>query len=275
MTVSAPAANDLPSAANVEMVDLRAQSSMTAGTYLYEGPDLVTHWHCHNLHEVEYAFEGVVEIESAGGHYLLPPQQAAWIPAGLAHRTTLKRVRSVAVFFDPPMVEGANDRVRILAVAPVLREMYVYGLRWPIGRTDRDSTSDSFFEALAHLTRDALDHEAPLHLPTSTHPLVQAVMEYTRDNLATVTLSTVCANVGVSERTLRRQFGADTQMPWSQYVLTARLLRAMALLTEPRRTVLTTATDVGFVSLSAFSRAFAKFVGETPTAYRKRVLASR
>jgi AraC-like DNA-binding protein len=152
--------------------------------------------------------------------------------------------------------------------------MYVYGLRWPIGRVGSDPSGDAFFEALGHLIRDGLDHEAPLHLPTSADAVVHAVMEYTQENLAHVNLAAVCGDVGVSERSLRRQFGADTGMSWSQYVLTARLLRAMALLTEPRRTVLTVATEVGFESLSAFNRAFARFVGETPTAYRRRVLSA-
>ena len=88
----------------------------------------------HDLHQIEYAFEGIAEVETEGAHYLLPPQQAVWIPAGLTHRTTLKRVRSVAVFFDPTMVQGANDRVRILAATPLIREMIVYGARWPIAR---------------------------------------------------------------------------------------------------------------------------------------------
>lgn len=257
-----------------EMVDLRAERSMRSGTYLYDGPDLVTHWHSHNLHEIEYAFRGVVEIETATGHYLLPPQQAAWIPAGLNHRTTLKRVRSVAVFFDPPMVQGANDRVRILAVPAVLREMYIYGLRWSIERATTDAVAESFFEALAHLTRDALDHAAPLCLPTTEDPVVRAAMEYTRSRLAAVTLEDVCSAVGVSPRSLRRQFAAVAGMSWSQYLLAARLLRAMALLSEPRRTVLQVATEVGFESLSTFTRAFGRLVKETPSAYRKRVLAA-
>jgi AraC-like DNA-binding protein/quercetin dioxygenase-like cupin family protein len=281
VTVSARPAKDLPVAANAEsgvpglgVVDMRGGSPVRAGTFPYDGGDLVTDWHRHDLHQIEYAFEGIAEVETEGAHYLLPPRQAVWIPAGLSHRTTLKRVRSVAVFFDPAMVQGADDRVRILAATPLIREMIVYGARWPIARPESDQVADAFFEALALLVTDWLAHEAPLCLPTSNDPVLRAVMDYTNANLADVTVAAVSAAVGISERSLRRQFGAATGMTWRQYVLQSRLLRAMALLTEPGRTVIDVATEIGFESVSAFTRAFVRLTGETPTAYRRRVTAA-
>jgi AraC-like DNA-binding protein len=281
VTVSARPAKDLPGAANVEpgapgvgVVDMRGGSPVRAGTFPYDGGDLVTGWHSHDLHQIEYAFEGIAEVETEGAHYLLPAQQAVWIPAGLTHRTTLKRVRSVAVFFDPAMVPGAGDRVRILAATPLIREMIVYGARWPIGRPVSDQVADAFFDALALLVADWLVHEAPLCLPTSTDPVLRAVMDYTNAHLADVTVAAVSTAVGISERSLRRQFGAAAGMTWRQYVLQSRLLRAMALLTEPSRTVIDVATEIGFDSVSAFTRAFVRLTSETPTAYRRRVTAA-
>jgi AraC-like DNA-binding protein len=273
VTVSARTAKELIPPANATMVDMRAGMPVRAGSYVYSGGDLVTGWHAHDLHQLEYALEGVAEVETHAAHHLLPPQQAAWIPAGLPHCTTLKQVRSVSVFFDPVMVPGVDDRVRILAAAPVIREMLEYAMRWPIDRAASDATADAFFEALALLARDWLDREAPLCLPTSSDPVVTAVMQYTRDHLRRVTIAEVCAAVSVSERTLRRQFHAAAGMTWRQYLLESRLLHAMALLTESGTTVLHVATEVGFESVSAFTRSFTRFAGETPRAYRTRVLA--
>jgi len=272
MTVSADPANNLPLAANLGMVDMRQGTPVRAGTYRYDGEDVVTGWHTHDLHQIEYAFQGVVEVETAAGHFLLPPQQAVWLPSGLAHRTTLRRVRTVSVFFDPEMVRGAGDRARILAAAPVIREMIVYAARWPISRPASDPTADAFFEALAVLVLDWLDRETPLCLPTSTEPIVAAAMAYTNTHLDGVTAAEVSRAAGVSERTLRRAFPAATGMTWQRYVLASRLVRAMGLLAEPGPTVLDISTRVGFGSLSAFTRAFTAFVGDTPTGYRRRLL---
>jgi AraC-like DNA-binding protein len=46
----------------------------------------------------------------------------------------------------------------------------------------------------------------------------------------------------------------------------------MALLAEPGPTVLAVATAVGFESMSGLDRAFRRYTGETPLAYRQRVL---
>jgi AraC-like DNA-binding protein/quercetin dioxygenase-like cupin family protein len=277
VTVSAGSANDLPAAAiphptrnDRGVVDMRAGSMVRAGTYVYEDGDLVSGWHAHDLHQIEYAFKGIAEVETADAHYLLPPQQAVWIPAGLSHHTTLKRVHSIAVFFDPAMIGGAGGRVRILAATDVLREMIVYAQRWPIDRPASDAVADAYFAALALLVAEWLEHEAPLRLPTSSDPVVQEAMRFTNAHLADVTLASMCDAVGASERSLRRQFGAATGMTWRAYLLQARLLRAMALLTEPGRTVIGVATEVGFDSVSAFTRAFVRLAGETPTAYRRR-----
>jgi len=272
VTVAARSANDLPATAN--LVAMRAGRPVRAGTFAYDGHDLVTGWHTHDLHQVEYALLGFVEVETAAAHYLLPPQQAVWIPAGLPHQSTLKRVRSVSVFFEPAMVREPGDRARILAAIPVIREMILYGVRWPINRPTSDPVADAFFEALAQLTREWLDHETPLSLPTSTDPIVAGVMAYTNAHLERVEVADACRAVGVSERTLRRQFRSATGMTWRQYLLESRLLRAMALLTEPSWTVLDVATRVGFESVSAFTRAFVRYVGEPPSAYRRRAVSA-
>ena len=81
--------------------------------------------------------------------------------------------------------------------------------------------------------------------------------------------------MSVSERTLRRLFADTLGLSWRTYLLHARMLRAMALLAAPGQSVQETSTAVGFDSVSSFTRAFAQFCGETPSAYRKRVAGER
>jgi AraC-like DNA-binding protein/mannose-6-phosphate isomerase-like protein (cupin superfamily) len=273
VTVSASLAKEVTVPAKLGRVDVRGDSRSLAGSYSFEvGQETVTGWHSHDLHQLEYAFEGVAQVETTTVRYLLPPQQAVWIPAGVEHCTTLTRVRTASVFFDPAFGIQPGERVRILAVSPVMREMILYARRWPIGRPSRDRIGDRFFAALGDLVEDSLDQELPLRLPTSQHPLVAAAMNYTNANLAHVTATDVCAAIGTSERSLRRTFASESGMSWHQYLLESRLLRAMALLAEPGPNVLAVATAVGFESMSGFARAFRRYTGETPLGYRRRVM---
>ena len=211
-------------------------------------------------------------METASAHYLLPPQQAAWIPVGLEHQATMNPdVKTVAVMFDPALIPDAGDRARILAVSPLIREMMIYALRWPIDRANGDEVSDGFFRTLARLVSEALDHEAPLSLPTSENPIVAAAMAYTKEHLESVT-----AGRGQSDRIglradLTTSFQDTIGLSWRTYLLHARMLRAMALLAAPGQSVQKTSTAVGFESLSSFTRAFTQFCGETPSSYRRRV----
>lgn len=253
------------------VIELRRGGRALAGSYLYEGDGLITGWHSHEVHQIEYALHGVVEVETDAAHYLLPPQQAAWIPAGLQHQAVMNPdVKTVAVMFDPQLIADPGDRARIIAVSPLIREMMIYGLRWPVDRAHGDDTSDTFFRTLANLVADALDHEAPLSLPTTEHPIVAAALAHTKEHLAAVTAEDVSRAVAVSERTLRRLFTETIGISWRTYLLHARMLRAMALLAGPDQSVQATATAVGFENLSSFTRCFSQFCGETPSAYRSR-----
>jgi AraC-like DNA-binding protein len=275
VTVSALSDRGLAETANLggdRVIDLRHGGRALGGSYLYEGSALITGWHSHDVHQIEYAIGGVVEVETASAHYLVPPQQAAWIPIGLDHQATMNPdVRTVAVMFDAALIPDGGDRARILAVSPLIREMMIYALKWPIERANGDAISDGFFRTLAHLVSEALDHEAPLSLPTSEHPIVATAMAFTKQHLDAVTVDQVSRAVAVSERTLRRLFQDTLGLSWRTYLLHARMLRAMALLAAPGQSVQETSTAVGFDSLSSFTRAFALFCGETPSAYRRRV----
>lgn len=189
------------------MVDMRAGGHPAAGSFAYEGDELITTLHHHDLHQIEYAFQGVVEVETRAAHFLFPPQSAAWIPASLEHRSTIRTaVRTISVFFEPELIPAPGDRVRILAVPAVLREMMIYSARWPIGRAHSDATADGFFATLGQLVSETLDQEAPLSLPTSTDPIVSAAMAWTRDHVDSVTVRELTGAVGLSDRSLRRRF---------------------------------------------------------------------
>ena len=142
--------------------------------------------------------------------------------------------------------------------------MMLYSVRWTISRTESGVEADSFFQALGYVVADALEDERPLNLPVSADPVVTAATDYTRAHLDCVAVSDVTRAAGVSERTLRRIFNTHLGMSWRSYLLRARVLRSMALLSQPDRSVLEVSIAVGFDDVGAFARSFARHCGETP-----------
>jgi AraC-like DNA-binding protein len=73
----------------------------------------------------------------------------------------------------------------------------------------------------------------------------------------------------VSRATFFRRFQAGTGLTFGQFLTRARLMRAADLLTNGDAAVGEVATEVGYRSESAFTRAFRELLGETPARFRK------
>jgi transcriptional regulator GlxA family with amidase domain len=60
-------------------------------------------------------------------------------------------------------------------------------------------------------------------------------------------------------------------MSWAEYRHRSRLIQAMRLLESRTPAIAEVAAQVGFASLSGFSKAFSEFAGESPRRYRERI----
>lgn len=249
----------------MQAVDARPR----AGAHCSDGMHVDTDWHYHDMHQLLYAFEGAIEVESARGRHLIPRQLAAWIPAGALHRTSIHHVRSGSVFFPADMVSRAGVHIRTVLVSTLMREMMRESMRWPIHEPE-DVVGTAFFAAMARLCTEWVAHETDLFLPTSSDQQLKRALDYTTQQTE-ATLAAVCDHAGLSERSLRRRLHADIGMTWEDYRRRSRLLRAVSLLSETDVPVGDVAAQCGFENPSAFAKAFRLAMGETPRDYRSRI----
>jgi AraC-like DNA-binding protein len=238
---------------------------------VHDGPALTTGWHSHDLHQLEYAASGVIGLETDSVRLVLGPRQVAWIPAGVRHISTLGSVSTISVFLAPELVGGVAPRAGALPATPLLSEMLIHAVRWPINRAESDPTADAYYAALGLLVAGWLQDPTPFALPVSADPFIAGAMAFTHERLATITHAELSRHLRLSERSLRRRFKAYTEMTWREYVVLARLLHALGLLASGDRTVSQVAAEVGFDNPSSFTRAFLRRTGETPTSYRQRI----
>ena len=85
---------------------------------------------------------------------------------------------------------------------------------------------------------------------------------------AELTLKALAGNLGYSEYYISRKFREISGMPLGVYLRQRRLAFALKALRDTDRGILDIALDHGFSSHEAFTRAFRKSFGITPSAYR-------
>jgi AraC-like DNA-binding protein len=236
-----------------------------AGTIIQDHYDLDCPWHRHDMHQLQYAIECSIEVEDAHARYLLPPSLAAWIPAGVVHRTSLHRVRSGSILFAHDTVPDSSEHIRLVEVTPLMREMIIGARRWPIEGI-QDATCRAYFAALAALCGEWIATDTPLALPSTLDESLRRALDFTRLNLS-ARVDAVCRAVGMSERTLRRRCRREMGMSWDEYRHRARMLKAATLLKDTRQPIGAIAAEIGFESQSNFAAAFRKLTGKTPTAF--------
>lgn len=86
-----------------------------------------------------------------------------------------------------------------------------------------------------------------------------------------ITMEQVAASVFLSEKYLCKRFSEAYGVPPQTYLMQVRMRRAQQLLRETELQIREIAKSVGYTSVSVFSAAFKKAVGEPPDSYRSQM----
>lgn len=223
-------------------------------------------------HVLLYGLEGLFLLENDEAAWRLPPTRAAWIPAGTEMTaTTIKQVRCTSLFFHPSFAQPLSAVCRIFDANPVLREMIIYARRWS---THSDTIQqvhgeqvERFFLTLLDLCREQLQPQYQLALPKARTDETKRALDFIREYLSEpIRLEDVAEYAAMSPRTLQRKLDSEIHMTWRDFLRHARMIRGMEYLARGNQ-VTETAFDAGYTSVAAFSTAFHRFTGMTPTEY--------
>lgn len=229
-----------------------------------------TDWHIHPKHQLLYAEEGVLHLHSGKHQLILPSRHGAWIPAHRLHKIHSNSpdlyLRNL-YFHERKKDEEILRQFHIFPISTLAREMIVYTQIWPTeGKAAK--TERSFLGTIRLLAIDWCKQTIPLVLPTTENEPLDKVTVYIGDNLMNpLRLDTVAQRYGFSGRTLLRLFKDQLGMTFGAYIRVARIIRAIELLTDPNASVTEVAYEVGYNSLSSFSRAFQQLTGVKPRDY--------
>ncbi|MGN6526210.1 MAG: AraC family transcriptional regulator [Burkholderiaceae bacterium] len=219
--------------------------------------------HRHERAQLLYAIAGVMAVATADGSFVIPPQRAVWIPAGVEHEVSCRSPVSVRTLYIRPS-EGLPTRCRVIEVSELMRALILEVMRLPAEYDERGREGlvvELLLKTIATLP------VAPLHAPMPADPRVARICrELLADPARDDSLDDWAAATHMSRRTLTRLFRQETGMSlagWRQHV---RLLEAVARL-ACGEAVSKIAFEVGYDSPSAFTAVFQRVFGTAPSRY--------
>lgn len=226
-----------------------------------------------------WAYSGTAVVEAAGAAYRLFPNDAIWIPPGVAHCTRTDDAGVVLPIFPRrPELQGPLSEVRVITIPPDWADWLVYQFDF---NSYHSSASDEHARELIDLVsaypapnqRRHVGAGVPLPLPHSQEgrAVAQTLLRFPG---TPHTVDMFAARENISTRTLQRQFRDETGMVFSQWRTRVRVAAAARHLIDGRE-VGWTGRQVGYATPAGFTRAFRRHLKTTPSEYVHRSLADR
>jgi len=218
--------------------------------------------HKHNWDQLIYALEGVLEIETENGNYIIPSHQAVWIPSNTLHSiSTINGACLRSVHITTGIIKAFSDDIKVLKVNQLAKALISVACSFNF-----DTTMSEEELRLLQVLVDQINNfkETALRLPLSNDPLLLPILEwqqlYPDENR---NLNYWSKALGASNKTISRRFETELGMSFTIWREQLKLHKAIHWLNE-KRPVTQIAIDLGYQSLSAFIHMFKKNMGETP-----------
>ena len=224
-----------------------------------------TGWHSHPRGQLLYAIEGVMIVRSAEGSWVVPPNRALWLAAGLQHEVKMSgEVKIRTVFIDATTIRRLPAKSCVIEVSPLLRELIVAAVRVPL-----DYRNGSGGDRLMRVLVDEVQESdvLPLHLPVPGDARIKLICEAITERPSdTSTAAQWAEHLKVTTKTVHRLFVRETGMTFAQWREQARLLFALRRLANGER-IIDVAFDCGYASQSAFTAMFRRHFGKPPSEF--------
>lgn len=220
--------------------------------------------HHHARAQLLHAVAGLMTVETDAGTWLVPPEQALWIPAGVPHLIRVTgRLEMRTLYIRDDASAHLPATCLVLAVSPLLRELIVRATLLPVDYPEAGPGSAVMSLILSEI--QAMQ-SLPLHLPMPRdRRLLRLCSLVQADLAATHSREHYAARVGLSPRSLTRLFRRETGLGFVEWRQKARLLAALPRL-DAGEPVTAVAVALGYGSPSAFAAMFRRAMGITPRA---------
>ena len=218
--------------------------------------------HAHPWWQFSYASHGILEIHTADGKFVAPPQRAVWIPPTVLHQVRCFSQATIrSLYIQPNALQLPNRHCQVVAVNALLSALIQRFSQLPTHYPQHGAEARLVAVLLDELTT-APPSDSMLPLPTDCRLRhITEHLEHTPDDATS--LAAWAHQLTLSEKTLSRLFKQQTGLSFRQWRQRLRLLSALPLL-EQKTSVTEVSFICGYDSVSAFISAFKDYFGKTP-----------
>lgn len=226
----------------------------------YHVPD-----HSHSRGQLLYAPTGVVLVQTQLGRWMVPPDHAMWIPAGVRHSVDmLGAIRMRSIYVAPDAIEGLPARVRVVGVTDLMRSLIAEAVLLPVG-APLEGRTGLLLSLLLHEVPNL--PERPLGLPFPADPrLMSLCRRFVAAPSPHATIDEWADSAGMSRRSFTRFFQRQTGLSLSTWRQQACLFAALPRLADGQP-ITQVALDLGYDSVPAFTTMFKRMLGTSPRSY--------
>ncbi|WP_243310069.1 AraC family transcriptional regulator [Fundidesulfovibrio agrisoli] len=228
-----------------------------------------TRVHSHPWGQFTYASKGVLEVSTATGSHVAPPDRAVWIPPDTRHSVTNSSEAEMrSLYVDASAVaEPFLGKCKVLEVTPLMRE-----LLQAVSRIPAEYPGEGPEARLVAVLLDQMEGlpEVDFSLPFPSDERLRKVCQALKDHPDDKrTRAQLAHEAGISDKTLIRLFQRETGLSFRDWRQRLRLLLSLTALAGGQ-SVTAVALDAGYESTSAFIAAFRKRFGRTPGEFFQR-----
>lgn len=228
---------------------------------------LVDPRHCHASAQLLYASSGVMAVVTADASFVVPPQRAVWLPAGMPHEVSCRGAVSLRTLYIDPVYDTDPGSCRVLEVSAFLKALILEVVEFPAGY-DLEGREGRIVRLLLDEIRrmPSLPSQVPIPADPRLARVCRAIIANPADHRDIDAWSSL---IGMSRRTFTRAFRHELGMGFALWRQQVRLMAAVSLLAAGR-SITSVALDVGYESPSAFTAMFHRAFGEPPSVYVSR-----
>jgi AraC-like DNA-binding protein len=220
--------------------------------------------HAHDRIQVLYACSGVMSVVTPATSFVVPPQRAVWLPAGMPHEVSCRGAVSLRTLYVDPARYVQAPECRVIEVSDFLRALILKVVSFGHDY-DVDGQPGRIVEVL--LNEIATMPIAPYGAAMPADPrLLRVCKEILADPADNRDVDQLARIAGMARRTFTRAFKRETGMGLAAWRQQVRLMEALSLMATGRP-VTTIAFDVGYDSPSAFTAMFRRAYGVPPSMY--------